>query len=79
MVWGKAIPEAVQWIIIRLSTTMKVDEISMYTDVGTRSVKRILAHFRKTGDVKDAKRKRPQLHQVLCDYDIQVFFQTISA
>lgn len=72
MVAGKAIPESVQWIIIRLSTIMAVDDIATYTDVGTRSVKRILAHFRQTGDVDIAKRAGLHLHRTLCDYDIQV-------
>jgi hypothetical protein len=74
MAVGKAIPETVHWIVIRLSTIMSVDDIAMYTDISVCSVKRILGHFRKTGDINVPKRLRPQLHKSLCDYDIQVRF-----
>jgi transposase len=60
---GKAISEAVQWIVIHLSPVMTPKEIAMYTDVGERSVKRILSYFRQTGEVKDAKKARPQVHR----------------
>jgi hypothetical protein len=72
MVAGKPIPEEVHWIVIRLSISMEPKEISMYTDLGLCSVRKILAHFRKTGDVNVPKRLRPQIHRSLCDYDIQV-------
>jgi transcription initiation factor IIE alpha subunit len=69
---GKAIPEAVHWIIIRLGTAMSDDDIAMYTDVSVRSVRRILVYFRRTGQVNlPQKTAAPQLHKALCDYDIQ--------
>lgn len=72
MARGKATPEVVHWIIIRLSTIMSTEEISMYTDVGVRKVHEIITHFRQTGDVKLSRRSKPQLHQTLCDHDIEV-------
>lgn len=74
MARGKAVSEAVQWIIIRLSAAMTVDEVAMYTDLSTRTIKKILASFRRTGDVNVANKARPQLHRSLCDYDIQVCY-----
>ena len=72
MAQGKSIPEVVHWIIIRLSTAMTAEEIAMYTDVGLRSVKKILSHFKQTGDVNIPKRLKPQPRQALCDLDIEV-------
>jgi transposase len=69
---GKRVPEAIRWIIIRLGATMTEEEVSMYTDIGVRTVRKILAHFKRTGAVEEPKQKIPQLHRGLCDYDIQV-------
>jgi hypothetical protein len=63
----------VQWIVVRLSATMSVEDVAMYTDVGQRTVKNILVHFRQTGEVIVRKSTRPpSLHQSLCSYDIDV-------
>jgi len=75
MTRGKTIPEDIHWIVIRLGsgTTMNEDEIAMYTDIGVRSVRKILAFFRRTGGVDfPQKLAPPQLHKTLCDYDIEV-------
>lgn len=72
MARGKATPEVVHWIVIRLSTIMSVEEISMYTDVGVRKVNDIIAYFKQTGGVKLSRRSKQQLPKTLCDYDIQV-------
>ena len=71
---GQAIPESIQWIIIRLSTAMSIDEICGYTDISNRKVRDILAHFKKTGDVNIPKHQRPTIHISLQDEDIQVSF-----
>ena len=60
MAKGKAIPESTQWIVIRLATCMPVDEIAMYTDIGVRSVKRLLAYFNKHGELNIPKQQKPQ-------------------
>jgi transposase len=73
MVQGKAVPEDVQRIVVRLSGTMSTEDISMYTAVGERTVKKILAHFRETGGVISRKStKGPSLHRSLTDHDINV-------
>ena len=72
MAKGKAVPESIRWIVVRLSTTMTEDEISMYTDIGVRTVRKILAHFKQTGNVGELQKMRLQLHRSLCVFDIQV-------
>ncbi len=73
MVACKAIPETVQWIIVRLSSTMSVEDVAMYTDVGQRTVKKILSHFQQTGGVIARKSTEPPaLCQSLCDDDVGV-------
>ena len=74
MVQGQAVPESVQWIIIRLSAVMASYEISGFTDISDRKVRDILSHFKKTGGVKASKREKPTLHNALQDEDIQVLF-----
>jgi hypothetical protein len=43
---GKVIPETIQWIVVRLSTRLSIEEICMYVDISKRSVEKIMAHFR---------------------------------
>jgi len=45
---GKLITEDIQWIIIRMSPAMSVEDIAMYTDVGECKVRDILAHFKQS-------------------------------
>jgi hypothetical protein len=72
MAKGKAVLEVVHWIIICLSTIMTEDEISMYTNVGMRSVQKILSYFKQTSDVNVPQWMKCQIHKSLCDYDIEV-------
>jgi hypothetical protein len=51
---------------------MKVEDISMYTDISIRSVQRILAYFKKTGDLNLPKPSKAEIRQSLCDYDVEV-------
>jgi hypothetical protein len=69
---GQAVSESIQWIVVRLSAAMSIDEISGYTDLSDRKVRDILAHFNKSGDINVPKRERPTLHKSLQDEDIQV-------
>ena len=63
MVQGKAILEAVQWIIVRLDATMPIEDVAMYTDVGQRTVQKIFFHFQNTGEILVHKAiKPPTLH-----------------
>ena len=69
---GKAISEAVQWIVIRLSIKMPAYKIAMYTDIGEKRVQEILTHFRKTGSVNVPKHEKVARSRSLCDEEIQV-------
>ena len=72
MTQGHPVSEAIQWTIIRLSIATPSHEISGYTDISDRKVRDILAHFKKTGDIKSSKRETPTLHKSLQEEDIQV-------
>ena len=79
MTRGKAISEAVRWIIIWLSTAMSPEDIAMYTDLSLCSVKTILTYFRRTGGVDVSKcLKTAQVHRSLRDEDIEVCIYYLS-
>ena len=70
---GKAILEVVQWIVVRLSATMPIEDVCMYSDISKRSVEKIMAHFRRTGDIiKPAERSKDNPGNALCDHDVEV-------
>ena len=69
---GKAISEAVQWIVICLSIKMPAYKIAMYTDIGEKRVWEILVHFQKTGSVNVPKCEKVACSRSLCDEEIQV-------
>jgi transcription initiation factor IIE alpha subunit len=71
---GQAVPESIQWIVVRLSTAMTIDEICGYTDISNQKVRDIIAHFKTTGDINIQKCKRSTPHISLQDEDIQVLF-----
>ena len=50
----------------------------MYSDVSPRSIQRILAHFKETGDVIKSKCSKTQVTSTLCDLDIQVWLCLVS-
>ena len=75
MAHGKTHPPEVHWIVVRLSTIMAKEDISVYTGVAIRSVERILQYYRVNGTVKsdDRRKKRPGNGRgVLSDEDVQV-------
>jgi len=74
---GKFIPESTQWIVLRLASTMSIEDTAMYSDVSPSSIRRILAHFKETGDVIGSKRSKMQAASTLCDLDIQVWLYLI--
>ena len=51
---------------------MSPSEIAVYTDLGVRSVEKILKYFKETGGVKAPTKRRPRTGQLLCDPDIEV-------
>jgi hypothetical protein len=74
MVRGRTLPPEVRWIVIRLSTVMSKEEVSIYTDIPLRSIERIIQYYRENGGVKeDDKRARIGERKThLRDVDIQV-------
>ena len=74
MTQGQPISEAIQWTIIRLSATIPPHEISGYTDTSDHKSRDILAHFKKTGDIKSSKCNTPMIHKSLQEEDIQVLY-----
>jgi hypothetical protein len=74
---GKAISPEVQWIVVRLCTTMSGREVSMYIDLSERKVKDIRLRFGKEGIAQRVK--RPTLYRKgLHDEDLQVYSYTFS-
>jgi hypothetical protein len=51
MTKGRPISWDIQWVVVRMSRTVPLQEIAVYTDISIRSIERILAHFRKFGSV----------------------------
>ena len=49
---GKLITEDIQWIIVCMGATMSAKCIAMYTDMGERKVRDILAHLKQLGDAR---------------------------
>jgi hypothetical protein len=75
---GKAISPDIQWIIIRMSTCLSVEDISMYTDLTIRSVKKILAHYEETSDVLIPKKLSGGPRRILDDFDVHVCTTLVS-
>ena len=69
---GKAISEEVQWIVVRLSTKMNVEDISMYTGISIRSVQRILACFQRSEDVIIPKQSTKERKTKLGEAELEV-------
>ena len=71
MTQGLKIPQEVHYIVIRLSSIMKPDDIAVYTGISPRAIKRILSYFAIHGSVegeKDRKKRDGTLH----DTDLRV-------
>jgi hypothetical protein len=70
---GTKISTEVQWIIIRLSSLFKKDDISIFTGVSVRSVERILLYYKAHGTVHDlAESEQRGKKKHLRDLDIEV-------
>ena len=69
---GKAVTEAIQWIVIRLGAILSPEDIAAYTDISECKVRDILTYFNRNGDVTVPMRERARLQKSLRDEDIQV-------
>jgi len=59
MARGSKIHPDVHYIVIRLSSIMKPDDIAIYTGISKQSVLRILRYFAHHGTVEDKKERKP--------------------
>lgn len=60
MAAGKKISSEIAEIVVRMTVLrFHPHVISAITQVSTRSIERIMAHFRRTGSVPDTAKKRP--------------------
>ena len=70
---GKAVIEAIQWIVVRLSGFMSPVDIAAYTDLSECKVRDILSYFNQNGDVRVPTRECARIQTSLRDEDIQVW------
>jgi hypothetical protein len=76
MARGSKIPLEVHYIVIRLSSIMKPDDIAIYTGISPRAVKRILQYFAMHGRVEGVKEHKRR-GGTLRDTDLQVSYSAI--
>ena len=76
MARGNKIPPDVHYIVIRLSSIMKPDDIAIYTGISQRAVSRILCYFARHGTIESEKERKRRSGQ-LRDMDLQVCFSGI--
>jgi len=60
---GKKISPEIQQAIVRMLGRLNPDEISMYLDVSTRSVRRVMSYFREYGTIPDAQESAQEERQ----------------
>jgi hypothetical protein len=72
MLRGRKISSDVQWIIIRLSSLLRKEDIAMYTGISVRSIVEILRHFNTHGTVEDSEQERKERKWLLRDLDVEV-------
>lgn len=72
MVKGSKLSAEMHWVVVRLSSILKSEDIAMYTGISISSVQRILRYFDIHGTInhKDEERKRRQNY--LRDMDVEV-------
>jgi hypothetical protein len=72
MTKGSKIPAAVHWIVVRLSSLLKPEDITIYTSISLRSVERILHFFKLHGTINHKAEERKRRRQYLRDMDVEV-------
>ncbi|KIM51639.1 hypothetical protein SCLCIDRAFT_1166606 [Scleroderma citrinum Foug A] len=79
---GKKMSLDIQWAIVRMSGRLSYDEISMYLDVSTRSVRRMMLYFRDYGIIPDAQdssaQEERQKNRHLRGIDVEFLLNTIK-
>ena len=76
MARGSKIHPDVRYIVIRLSSIMKPEDIAIYTGISHKSVLRILRHFTLNGTIEHEKEhKKKGVH--LRDMDLEVIILSL--
>ena len=77
---GRLVAEDLQWTIVRMAPFVKMEHISAWTDVSRSKILKILALFRRTGQVMTTTdHHRRGCNQHLISDDVAAsFFLTIS-
>ncbi|KAK2459804.1 hypothetical protein APHAL10511_008236 [Amanita phalloides] len=75
---SKAISEEVQWIVVRLSTKMNTEDISMYTGLSIRSVECILACFQRSEDILIPKQLMKERKRKLGEMELEYMFNAVN-
>ena len=78
---GKKMSPDIQWAIVRMLGRLSYDEISMYLDVSTRSVRRVMSYFRDYGIIPDAQdssaQEERQKNRHLRGVDVEVSISVV--
>ena len=72
MAKGSKIPAAIHWIVVRLSSLLKPEDIAIYTGISQRSVERIISFFKLHGTINHKDEERKRRRQYLRDMDVEV-------
>ena len=76
---GKAVIEAIQWIVVCLSGLMSPVDIAACMDLSKHKVRDILAYFNRNGDVQVSVHEHARIQISLQDEDIQVWVYLLSS
>jgi hypothetical protein len=71
---GYKISADVQWIIVRLSSLLRKEDISIYTGISLRSVINILQYFNMHGTIEDRVPEKKKGRKQLRDLDVEACY-----
>jgi hypothetical protein len=70
---GMKISFVMQWVILRLSKFLKIDQIAMCVEVSERSIRQVISHFQEHGTIEgDTTVQEHKQNRHLRDVDIEV-------
>jgi hypothetical protein len=78
MAHGCKIPVAVHWIVIRLSSLLRKEDISIYTGISLWSVEQILHYFKMHQTIQVKEPEEKQRKRLLRDLDVEVSIAVIT-
>ena len=76
---GTKISSEMQWVILRLSKFLKIDQIAMCVEVSERSIRRVISHFREHGTIEGgtSAQEEHKRNRHLRDVDVEVGVLTL--